>query len=63
MNVKTKFLNGDLDEDKTTRRVIITGQEHKVCKLEKSLYGMKQAPKQWHHKFDEVVLSNYFHLN
>ncbi|GKE18519.1 zinc finger, CCHC-type containing protein [Tanacetum coccineum] len=39
------------------------GNEHKVCKLVKSLYRLKQAPKQWHQKFDEVVLSSGFHLN
>ncbi|GJX49302.1 zinc finger, CCHC-type containing protein [Tanacetum coccineum] len=26
-------------------------------------YGLKQAPKQWHQKFDDVVLSNGFSLN
>ncbi|GKB24726.1 zinc finger, CCHC-type containing protein [Tanacetum coccineum] len=39
------------------------GNEHKVCKLVKSLNGLKQAPKQWHQEFDEVVFSSGFHLN
>ena len=39
------------------------GNEHKVCKLVKSLYGLKQALKQWHVKFDTVILSNGFVLN
>nr|GEV43987.1 zinc finger, CCHC-type [Tanacetum cinerariifolium] len=52
----------------TTIRLLLTlaaihSNEHKVCKLVKSLYGIKQAPKQWHQNFDEVVLSSGFHLN
>nr|GEX73419.1 zinc finger, CCHC-type [Tanacetum cinerariifolium] len=66
MDVKTRFLNGDLDEEvymKQPKGFIMPGNEHKVCKLVKSLYELKQAPKQWHKKFDEVVLSSGFHLN
>ncbi|GJY43905.1 zinc finger, CCHC-type containing protein [Tanacetum coccineum] len=66
MDVKTTFLNGDLDEEvymKQPEGFIMPGNEHKVCKLVKSLYGLKQAPKQWHQKFDEVVLSSGFLLN
>ena len=29
----------------------------------KSIYGLKQAPKQWHKKFDQVVLSYDFQIN
>ncbi|GKB04639.1 zinc finger, CCHC-type containing protein [Tanacetum coccineum] len=66
MDVKTTFLNGDLDEEvymKQPEGFVMPNNEHKVCKLVKSLYGLKQAPKQWHQKFDEVVLSSGFHLN
>nr|GEY76848.1 zinc finger, CCHC-type [Tanacetum cinerariifolium] len=61
MDVKTAFLNGDLDEEiymKQPEGYVMHGHENKVCKLKKSLYGLKQAPKQWHQKFDDVVLSN-----
>ncbi|GKD80422.1 zinc finger, CCHC-type containing protein [Tanacetum coccineum] len=61
IDVKTAFLNGDLDEEvymKQPKGFVMPGNEHKVCKLVKSLYGLKQAPKQWHQKFDEVVLSS-----
>ncbi|GJT42925.1 zinc finger, CCHC-type containing protein [Tanacetum coccineum] len=65
MDVKTAFLNGDLDEEvymNQPQGFIMPGNENKVCKLIKSLYGLKQAPKQWHQKFDEVVLSNGYLL-
>ncbi|GJU89678.1 zinc finger, CCHC-type containing protein [Tanacetum coccineum] len=66
LDVKTSFLNGDLDKEvymKQPEGFVMPGNEHKVCNLVKSLYGLKQAPKQWHQKFDEVVLSSSFHLN
>nr|GEV86020.1 zinc finger, CCHC-type [Tanacetum cinerariifolium] len=56
MDVKTTFLNGDLDKEvymKQPEGFVMSGNEHKVCKLVKSLYGLKQAPKQWHQKFDQ----------
>nr|GEV19870.1 zinc finger, CCHC-type [Tanacetum cinerariifolium] len=66
MDVKTVFLKGDLEEEvymKQPKGFVMPGNKHKVCKLVKSLYGFKQAPKQWHQKFDEVVWSSGFHLN
>ena len=48
MNVKTTFLNGELDEEiymKQPEGFVVQGQENKVCKLVKSLYGLKQALK------------------
>ena len=49
MDVKTAFLNGDLDEEiymEQPEGFVAPGQEKKVCKLVKSLYGLNQAPKQ-----------------
>ena len=66
MDVKTAFLYGDSYEKvymKQTEGFILEGQEKKVCKLVKSLYGIKQTPKQWHQKFDEIILSFGFKLN
>jgi hypothetical protein len=46
MDVKTAFLNGDLKENvfmSQPKGFVVKEQEHKVCKLIKSLYGLKQA--------------------
>ncbi|RZB91539.1 Retrovirus-related Pol polyprotein from transposon TNT 1-94 [Glycine soja] len=66
MDVKTAFLNDELEEEiymEQPEGVVIHGQEDKVCKLDKSLYGLKQAPKQWHEKFDNLIVSNGFKVN
>ncbi|RVX02495.1 Retrovirus-related Pol polyprotein from transposon TNT 1-94 [Vitis vinifera] len=66
MDVKTAFLNGDLNEEvymEQPEGFVLPGNENKVCKLVKSLYGLKQAPKQWHEKFDHAILSNGFRHN
>ncbi|GKG30912.1 zinc finger, CCHC-type containing protein, partial [Tanacetum coccineum] len=58
MVVKTAFLNGELEEEiyiNQPQGFILPGNENKACKLIKSLYRLKQAPKKWHQKFDEVV--------
>eukprot|EP00253_Pinus_taeda_P026050 PITA_26050 len=47
MDVKSAFLNGDLQEEVYTTQPLgfkIVGQEQKMCRLAKALYGLKQAP-------------------
>jgi len=66
MDVKTTFLNGELEEEiymTQPRGCVAPGQEEKVCKLLKSLYGLKQAPKHWHEKLDNVLLCDGFSTN
>jgi hypothetical protein len=60
MDIKMTFLNGELEEEIYMDQpdgFIAKGQEGKVCKLLKSLYDLKQAPKQWHEKFDKKNLT------
>jgi hypothetical protein len=66
MDVKMAFLNGELEEEiymDQPDRFVSKGQEGMVCKLLKSLYGIKQAPKQWHEKFDRTLTSAGFVMN
>ena len=66
MDVKTAFLNGELDEEiymEQPEGFQVLGQEKKVCKLVKSLYGLKKVPNQWHEKFDHAMLSDGFKIN
>ena len=66
MDVKTTFLNGELEEEiymEQPEGFIVPGKEKKVCRLVNSLYGLKQAPKQWHAKFDKIILANGFKIN
>ena len=65
MDVKTAFLKGRLEEEiymQQPNGFIEKGQEHKVCKLLKSIYVLKQFSKQWYLKFHETVMSNHFEM-
>jgi hypothetical protein len=52
MDVKTAFSNGDLEEDIYMEQPegFTQESEHLVCKLPKSLYGLKQFPRAWNQK-------------
>ncbi|UYV79065.1 hypothetical protein LAZ67_17000981, partial [Cordylochernes scorpioides] len=52
-DIKTAFLNGDLDEDIYMQipEGIEVENKNLVCKLKKSLYGLKQSPRIWNEKF------------
>ena len=66
MYVKTAFLNVELEEEIYMDQpdgFVVKGQEGKVCKLLKFLYGLKQASKQCHEKFDKTLTSAGFVVN
>ena len=63
MDVKTAFLNANLEEDIYMQQPeeFITGRkENLVCKLQKSIYGLKQASRSWNIRFDQAVKSYGF---
>ena len=60
MDVKTAFLNSDLEEEvymKQAEGFSSSNGEHFVCKLKKSIYGLKQTSCQWYLKFHNVISS------
>ena len=59
MDVKTTFLHGDLEEEiymKQPEGFVVKGKKELVCKLKKSLYGLKQSPTMRYQKFDTYIL-------
>jgi len=63
MDVKTAFLNGELNDEIYIDQPLgfkTKGQERKVCKLKRSIYGLKQASRQWNIKFHQVILKDGF---
>ena len=66
MDVKTAFLNGNLDECIYMVQpdgFIAEGREHMLCKLKKSIYGLKQASRSWNIRFDQAIKSYGFEQN
>ena len=66
MDVKTAFLNGDIDKEiymEQPQGFISNRSEQKVCKLQRSIYGLKQASRSWNIRFDETVKSFGFIKN
>ncbi|KAA0058367.1 gag/pol protein [Cucumis melo var. makuwa] len=66
MDVKTAFVNDNLKESifmSSPEGFIPQGQEQKVCKLNRSIYGLKQASRSWNIRFDTTIKSYGFDQN
>ena len=60
MDISSAFLNGDLEEETYMAQpegFAAPGQEHLVCHLKKSIYGLKQSPRQWYKKLHPTFLA------
>ncbi|KAL0283834.1 UNVERIFIED_CONTAM: Retrovirus-related Pol polyprotein from transposon TNT 1-94 [Sesamum angustifolium] len=58
MDVKKAFLNGFVEEEIYMDQLegfSVVGEEQKVCDLQRSIYGLKQASRSWNIHFDEVI--------
>lgn len=61
MDVKCAFLNGQLKEDiYMTQPDGCVKEETMVCKLNKSLYGLKQASRVWNERLNHFMIANGF---
>lgn len=65
MDVKITFFNGELDKKiymKQPLGFVVKGQEHKMCKFQRSIDGLKQSPRQRYLKFHKAIMSYDFKM-
>ena len=58
LDIKNAFLHGDLEEEIYMEQppgFVAQGEYGLVCKLRRSLYGLKQSPRAWFGKFSHIV--------
>ena len=66
MDVKTTFLNGNLEEEVYMMQLegfIVKNQEDMICKSRRSIYELKQASRSWNIIFDQAIKSFGFEQN
>ena len=63
MDVKSTFLNEDLEEEvymEQPEGFQLTYNTNHVCKLKKELYVLKQVPRAWHYRLDKYIQDKGF---
>jgi hypothetical protein len=63
MDVKSNFLNGELEEEvyiEQPEGFQLSENTNCVCKLEKTLYGLKQDPRAWYSRLDKYLQQEGF---
>ena len=63
LDVKTAFLHSELDEEiymEQPEGGVVKGLEDHVCKLQKGIYRLKQAGRQWNKMLDKTMLKHGF---
>ena len=58
MDVKTTFLYGFLEEEvymSQPEGFVLETKPNQVCKLKRSIYGLKQASRSWNIHFDVTI--------
>ena len=63
MDVKTAFLNGFLEEElyiMQSEGFVDPKGANKVCKLQRSIYGLVQASRSWNKRFDSMIKAYSF---
>ncbi|GKA26604.1 retrotransposon protein, putative, ty1-copia subclass [Tanacetum coccineum] len=66
IDVKTAFLNGYLNEEvymEQPEGFVSQKYPNRVCKLKRSIYGLKQASRQWNKRFDDEIKKFGFNQN
>jgi len=66
MDVKLAFFNGYVEEEiyvSQPQGFEVNEKEHKVCRLKKALYRLKQAPKTWYSRIDRYFQEKGFEKN
>ena len=63
MDVKSTFLNGELEEEvyiEQPEGFMLSEKEDRVYRLKKALYGLKKAPRAWYDCLDGYLRQQGF---